>query len=508
MSDSFSSALVSVLFSRVFVLILGVLFTPAIVRIIGPTAYGQYALILSIFSLVNLVLIGGTSDAVRKYISERSDDEWQAAVFKFFLKPVLTIGFFTGMGFTYLAWSGIAAQVFGEPFTPLFYLLGIYSVTSQLDYHSIRSLMGLELESRSEPLKVVKKILFVSIALLLAAAGYGVEGILAGHIVASIVAFAAGFVLVARRLPLRSARSPPVSLPGREMYTYVGGTALFFLFLTSLYHVDVVILQRFTTDETVGYYKGALAIAEFLWLAPMAVQLVLLQRISHLWERGDLETIERRAQIVTHYVFLFTLLLALGMFVLAGDFVPLYLGSTFTPSVTPLVLLLPGVVGFALARPTLAINQGRRSLRPLVLATGGCSLVNLVLNLLLIPPFGMIGAAIATSIGYGSLVIFQSAAARAIGYKPLAGVRWWRTGLTVGITAFSVAPIALLVHSPLVSLVVIPPLGAAIYAMVAIATGAITSNEICSVLEGVDVVPNALARRLRLVLERIPTVDG
>ncbi|MDG5761816.1 polysaccharide biosynthesis C-terminal domain-containing protein [Natronococcus sp. A-GB1] len=507
MADSLSSAVRSVVASKLFVVLAGFLFTPALVRLLGPTEYGRYALVLSIFGIVNIVVIGGTSDAVRKYISERSDPAWQAAVYGYVFRPALGLGLAVGATFWLAAWSGLAARAFGDPFTSLFYLLGVYAVASQLAYHNLRTLMGLERESRSEPLKVLEKTLFVTVALGLVYAGFGVEGVLLGHILASLAAFVLALVFIAQSLPLRSLFSPPsVDLPKRGIVGYLGSTILFFLFLNSLYHVDVILLQYWWTDETVGYYKGALSIAEFLWLAPTAVQLVLLQRISNLWASDDLEAIQQQARRATRYVFLFTTLLAVGVAALAADFVPLYLGTAFEPSVTPLLLLLPGVLGFAVARPTLAINQGRRSLRPLLAATGACSLVNLALNLVLIPPYGMVGAAVATSIGYGSLVAFQSLAARYLGYRPLEGLRWRRILLSSVATAAVIVPVAAVLPA-LLALVVVPPLGAAVYATLVIVTGALTGEELADLMDGSGVVPVRLERRLLVVVDRLPKVN-
>jgi O-antigen/teichoic acid export membrane protein len=504
MGDSLSSAVRSVVAAKLFVVLVGFLFTPALVRLLGPTEYGRYALILSIFGIVNIVVVGGTSDAVRKYISERSEPAWQAAVYGYVFRPALVLGLFVGTAFWLAAWSGLAARAFGAPFTPLFYLLGGYAVASQLAAHNLRTLMGLERESRSEPLKVLEKTLFVSLALALVAFGFGVEGVLIGHIVASAAVFVLAFVFVAQTIPLRALVSPPsVDLPKREIVGYLASTVVFFLFLNSLYHVDVILLQHFRTDETVGYYRGALSIAEFLWLAPTAVQLVLLQRISKRWANDDLDGIERQARRATRYVFVLTALLAVGIAALAADFVPLYLGAAFEPSIVPLLLLLPGVVGFALARPTLAVNQGRRSLRPLLVATGGCALVNLLLNLALIPAYGMVGAAVATSIGYGSLVLFQSLAARALGYRPLVGVRLRATLVSAAVTTAVIVPIAVVTPSSVLALAVVPPIGAAVYVAMAVVTGALTVEEVGELVDAIGVLPRGLERRLVVVVDRL-----
>ncbi|WP_306058651.1 oligosaccharide flippase family protein [Natronococcus wangiae] len=507
MATSLKSAIFSAFLSKTTILLLSVLFTPLLVRLLGPTRYGQYAVVVSVYAVVSTFTTDGTAEALRKYISENPDERWQTAVLSAVFRPAVGLSLVAAVGFVLAARTGLAARAFGDPFTSLFYLLGAYAVARQLRIHVMWALMGLQLESKSEPLRVLRKLLFVTLSLGLVYLGFGVEGVLVADIVTNAIVSAVGFLFLARELPLRPGTSAPhPELPKRQFAEYSVHYVFFGLFLMSLYHVDVLLLQTWRAEEIVGYYRGALAIAEVLWLAPFAVQFALIQRVSQDWRKGNIDAIQQTAARVTNYVFLFTTLLSLGIAALAADFVPLYLGDSFSPAIVPLLLLLPGVLGFAVARPALAINQGRRSLRPLIAATGACSLVNLVLNLLLIPPYGMAGAAVATSIGYGSLVVFQSIAARRLGYEPLTGIRPRPTLLTIGATAIVIFPLARIISSSVLALVVVPPLGAIVYATALISTGAVTREELAAVLEGIDPIPDRFQRGVVSMVDRIPKV--
>lgn len=477
--NSFSSAILSVSIARVIHIIAGVLFIPLLVRLLSPSEFGYYATILAVFGIVNILMSTGTNAALQKFIPERSEKNWQATVFGFVFRAACGLSLITACGLILAAWTGIAAMVFGTPFTNLFYLLGVFAIGRQLREVLRRTLMGLQLETRSEPLWATQRVLFPTLALAAAYLGYGVEGILVADIITSIIIVTVGFILVGLELPLRSIVVPSsTDLPRKDICIYAASSVLFFLFLTSLYHVDILLLQYWASSDTVGYYKGALSIAEILWFAPMVIQMTLLQRISKDWKSGNIKAIQQKSSMITRYVFLFTVLLAIGLGTLAGDFVPLYLGEDFRPAIFPLILLLPGVIGFAAARPTLAINQARRSLRPLIAATAACSAVNLVFNFLLIPLYGMIGAAIATSIGYGSLIIFQSVAARHLGYDPFAELRPRRLGLLFSISAVFIVSFSILIQSSVLSLLTVPPVGFLIYAVLAIMTGAISPDEV------------------------------
>lgn len=80
-----------------------------------------------------------------------------------------------------------------------------------------------------------------------------------------------------------------------------------------------------------------------------------------------------------------TLLLLIGLAVLAYLLTLLYFGPGFEAAVMPMLLLLPEVFGLAIAKPIYAIGQEKGQLRGLIVATGVAAILNLVLDLLLIP---------------------------------------------------------------------------------------------------------------------------
>ncbi|MCL7419187.1 MAG: polysaccharide biosynthesis C-terminal domain-containing protein, partial [Halalkalicoccus sp.] len=226
-----------------------------------------------------------------------------------------------------------------------------------------------------------------------------------------------------------------------------------------------------------------------------------------------IEKITALASKATRYTLLLTTLMAIGIAVLATKFVPRYYGAAFEPTITPLLLLLPGTVGFAVARPILSVSHARGDMRVMILATGAAAAMNIVLNVTLIPRFGIEGAAVATSLGYLSLPMFHLFGARAIGYNPLGDIRPIPVSITVavtggvlvslalGIDALIGAPLAtvgvpltgasLPIDAALVAFVVVPPAGLLVYGVLTLLTRAIDPSEITQILQG---MPGPLSR--------------
>jgi O-antigen/teichoic acid export membrane protein len=172
-----------------------------------------------------------------------------------------------------------------------------------------------------------------------------------------------------------------------------------------------------------------------------------------------------------------------GLAALAHDFIPIYYGSEFDAAVLPLLLLLPGVLGFALARPIFAIGQGKGQLQILIAATGTASLINVFLNALLIPSYGMMGAAVATSVGYGSMLVLHVLAALRIGFNPIDDLRLKRVTTVAVIAAAVIFGLSSIIGSSMVSLVIVPPIGFIVYSALSLKFSVISSEEARQVVQ-------------------------
>ena len=459
--------------------------TPLLVRILGSGDYGDYAFIMSMSSLIGTFAHAGISGGIRKYIAEdRSDPNWQETVFVYYSRLALSLGFVTVVGLVLFSLFAPIDELLGEGFSTYFILLAITLFIGQISYVSRYTLMGLHLERYSESLFLLKRFLFGVFGLSLAYIGFNVAGVLAGTAIASFVFSVIALWILKNHIDIVMVfRSLPVDVPRRDFLTYnILNTVFIFLSIT-LYNLDIVLLQPLSGSEQTGFYKSALIIAEFLWIVPQAVQMVFIHSSSELWSKNDYEAISTMASKATRYTLVFMLLLLLGVAALASDFIPLYFGAEFSPAVTPLLLLLPGVLGFGLARPIYGIAQGDGRLRILIIATGFAALLNLILNILLIPRYGMNGAAIATSIGYGSMLVFHGRAARQIGYNPFANLRLKPIFVTSAVSAPVVFGLAFVINGTIASLVIVPPVGFGIYSTLALRTGAVDPEEVVPFLE-------------------------
>lgn len=463
--------------------LLTVLITPFLVRILGSGGYGDYAFALAVYSTLRTVAGGGIYEGARKFIAEHPDPNRRTHVFHFYLKISALFGSIVLVLLIGITYVTVGEVILEERLRNYLYLVAVLVFLHPFFYLVRSSLMGYELEKYSESLVVFEKVLFAIIGLSLAAIGFHVTGVLLGHVAALFIVAILGYIAILRFTEIRMQDIRYVvpttpSILSSDMFRYGILNVIFVILAKSLYNVDILLLQPFAGSQEVGYYRASLLFAEFVWFVPIAIQVILLHSSSKLWYENRIVEINAISSTITRYTLLLSVMLGLLLAIVGDEILPIYFGAEFTVSYLPLLLLLPGVIGFAVARPIYAISQGHGNMRLLVYSSGTASVINLVLNLLLIPQYGMHGAAVATSIGYGSMLVFHVWAARTIGFKPLSNIR----GLRIALTCLLSFPIVIYVEGLItgtgLTLILVPPFAIVAFVVAAWITGAVDSQEV------------------------------
>jgi O-antigen/teichoic acid export membrane protein len=163
------------------------------------------------------------------------------------------------------------------------------------------------------------------------------------------------------------------------------------------YKADLFLVEYFLGRSATGIYSIAVMVAELLWLVSSSVTQAAYARIGTR-DHADASRITVR---VIHVSLLALLLLTPLLWALATWMIPWLLGPQYAPSPVVLAWLLPGVVAFGAASPLSAYFTNHAG-RPLIAAglAAFSLLVNVLLSVLLIPVYGLIGGALATTISY------------------------------------------------------------------------------------------------------------
>jgi O-antigen/teichoic acid export membrane protein len=250
------------------------------------------------------------------------------------------------------------------------------------------------------------------ILILTGVLGLGVRGALAAFLITATIQ-AIGFFVGASRI--RAATPSTGSTSARALLRY--GLPFYPGSLTQFfgYRADVYLLALLLADASagLGYYSMAVSMAELVFFFPNAVAAFFFPHVA----AASREDADRQVPMVSRVTLLLTAGVGLALVPVSALAIAILLPA-FGPSLPALYVILPGVVAVAVGKVLSGYVAGLGRTGVTSVINIGAFALNIVLNLVLIPPLGIVGASAASLVSYtASSVAYSIVAAR------LAGVR-------------------------------------------------------------------------------------
>ncbi|NJE12853.1 flippase [Thermococcus sp. LS2] len=170
---------------------------------------------------------------------------------------------------------------------------------------------------------------------------------------------------------------------------------------------DTLMLGYYKSSEIVGLYNVASPLAKLILIFLNSVAFLYAPVATSLYSKGK-EELERTYQLLTKWIFIITLPIFVIMFLFSETIVAFFFGTKYLPASYALRILSLGfmfrVVLGSNDVSLIIIREARLNMIGDVLGT----ILNIILNGILIPIFGITGAAIATAFSYSIASIFRS----------------------------------------------------------------------------------------------------
>ncbi|GAC1487757.1 MAG: hypothetical protein NVS1B9_07620 [Solirubrobacteraceae bacterium] len=219
---------------------------------------------------------------------------------------------------------------------------------------------------------------------------------------------AAGFFLGRASLIL------PVALPiaARSVRPYVGFavmTAATISLTQVVQRLDILLVAGLRSTRDAGIYAVAAQVGDLLLVVPAAIGTVMFRRAarSDAGHRLDLRHALRWTGLSS--------ILAAGLVAaLATPFLTHVVGREFSASAAPLRLLLPGVVLLGLQSVVSNYIAARGRVRAVVVAWLTGALLSTAADILVIPAYGVKGAAVVSSLSYAAVLLLHVRALRIV----------------------------------------------------------------------------------------------
>jgi O-antigen/teichoic acid export membrane protein len=164
-----------------------------------------------------------------------------------------------------------------------------------------------------------------------------------------------------------------------------------------LNRADVLMVGTFLGAKEAGLYNAAARTGRLLSFLLSASNAIAAPMISEYWTEGDLKALQNLVALVIRWVFWPSLILAVGLFTFSQPILRVF-GDAFDVAWPVLVLVGCGQLVNAVTGPVGYLLGLTGHERASAWVFGVSAAVNLFLNVILVPVFGLIGGAVATMI--------------------------------------------------------------------------------------------------------------
>jgi len=245
------------------------------------------------------------------------------------------------------------------------------------------------------------------------------------HLVAVIIMFLIGTLFLLRRLPSQIKSTDKICQT--KMWFY---SALPFLFLSGVIllsnQVDIIILGIISNAKNVAIYRVVVSAAQLVLFVLVAFTMVIAPIIARLYVEKDYKKLQRLITLCSQVILLLTLPIVIFLVIFGHWFLSFVYGSVYGDggAVALMVLAIAQFVNASCCSVSVLLNMTNHE-KENIKAFLITMILNIILSIILIPKFGINGAAFSNGLG---LVLWNL-------------ILYFKVKQKVGIDAFALAPL-------------------------------------------------------------------
>lgn len=374
-------------------------------RILGPTGYGRYGLVITMTTMIIVLIGNGIPTAMSKFISEIFETNPSMIITikrkALFLQTIL-IGIITVIFFLS---APLISNILGDKsLTHLFristLIIPSFALASFYFYY-FTGIHKFNLQAILKTVRSIAKIIFI----LILAWFFKLEGSITGYILAPLFVFLIAWLIdkfwISKNFEMTTTQdtSTPQTFSTKKLLSYAWPFTLFLLFYEIMISIDLYMVKAILqNDFLTGIYNGALTVGRIPYYLFYALTIVLLPSISKTSsQKNTTETAKTVSQSLRLMSLLLPLLIIL-MVTFATPIIHLFYGKEYLLATSPMQILVVGVSFLTVFYVLSFAFSGLGKVKlPMWIALFGMT-ANIFLNYFFIQKYKLIGASMATSI--------------------------------------------------------------------------------------------------------------
>jgi O-antigen/teichoic acid export membrane protein len=377
-----------------------------IARFLGAELLGLYLLGLTVTNIAGVVAKLGLDKGILRFVPLYQGEGDLARVKGTLidsLKVAVTVSFAIA-GLLFFLSAPLAERVFQKP--ELTGILRILSLSLPFYVPLILTLCGIQafqvmrfnvyVQNLFQPLTAL------ALTVLLFLLGFQLAGVIAAYMISLIGALILSSYFLVRVFPAIKKEAIAPVYERKKLLRYSFPLILVMFLNFSLLWTDVLMLGHYRTSNEVGIYGVAVKTALLTILVLVAFNSIFTPMMSDLFNRGETAKVGSLFKTLTRWIFLASFPYFLLTVLLAKEIMGFF-GAEFVTGWSCLIVLVFSQLVNATTGSVFEIltMSGKQTIT--LYNEIFAVLLNVILNAVLIPPFGMIGAAVATGIALTAL---------------------------------------------------------------------------------------------------------
>ena len=392
-------------------------------RALGARLLGIYALGMTVVSIASIFNTLGVSQAAVRFVSSYKATQRFDLLRGFLLRSIILLLACNGVLAVTMLLAGpwLAVRFYHTSelttYMGLFALIMVLGVFTNFFGHVLGGYQDVARRTVINYFIGTPATILITVALV--AAGLGLKGYIAAQAISAVLVLSLLVVLVWRLTP-KPARAFSAPLPpvDKEVISVSAATLGMALLGFAISHTDTVAIGFYRNPRELGVYALASAIVTFVCIILTSVNQIFAPTISDLYAREQYALLSRMFQTLTKWILGLTLPLAAVIMMFAMPIMQIF-GHDFEAG---WIILVIGTIGQLVnagvgSSGTLLYMTGRQ--RYVIWIQAAMALMIVVLNVLLVPRWGIVGAISAAALAnIGANLCSLIATRRTLGLFP------------------------------------------------------------------------------------------
>ncbi len=379
---------------------------------IGPEEYGMLSLALAVFGIITIIGLLGLNSGVAHFVAYYKSKEDLPKIKGTMigsLKCSIIVSVFLGI-LLYILADFIAVEFFNAP------VVGIYLkiLAFIVPLSSMRDIFLAALRSYSQSTiydvtikNIGENLLKFTATFLLLYMAWGVLGAIWAIVLAFVLTWALSLYYWHKKMHLNNVYAIESKV---DLLKYSLPLLFSTLIAQAIVWSDVLILGYFRPAYEVGIYNAALPTATLMSIIPGAVVALFIPIMTELSTLKKESEFKQTYRTATKWIFLCNFPLFLFLIMFATPILSFLFGREYAVGASSLIILLVGYLLYQLCNPAIETLSAIKKTNYVFVNTTIAAIIGIIINIMLIPRYGMLGGAIGTTVSliiYGGLAVLE-----------------------------------------------------------------------------------------------------